>query len=484
MLPGHALSETARFVCLALGALILGMAILGPVFTYTGTPGWLLNTARGWVIVNVFLWVFAANAVLLARAARALRVPTLERDALISLGLYGGLGVVLPALLLGWMGGPVLTVAIMLLFGAGLGVVYALMPPYLAVLALFAGNIPAALSPWLPQPMQPGFNAWAGPLVLLLWLVLAWRIRGLLRGVHSLQSPHAPFLMVFRRVYLGWGGGANGGRWGLRVPGQRPAWARPKVDLRGCGPGHVERSLRVALGGWWLPQTRVSRLRQCALLLAAILAGALFLLVQAAVDHHDHTANLPTDLGGAGNVVFFGTLMSALLAIGTVRTLQRRWGKGNAELPLLALLPGLGDVPSVKRALLRASLLPALGVQLGLVLLLLMLAGVMRLGAEGEAVLLLGPLGSSILMCAFALMVFSADPLRGWGSALAMGAGYVWIGLSAGIVQSNASPAVSLSESAWLVLVIGWSMFCVALVWLGRRGWRGLQRRPHPFLVN
>ncbi len=484
MLPGYALSETARFVWLALIGIFLGAAILIPVGMYADTRGWLLNTAHGWVIVNALMWAFVANAVLLARAARGLRVPTLERDALTSLGLYGGLSIALPALALGWMGGHLLAVAIMLLFGAGLGVAYALLPPYLAVLAQFAGNIPSALSPWLPQPIQLGFSAWAGPLVLLLWLVLAWRIRGLLRGDHSLQSPHAPLLMVFRRTYLGWGSGVGGSRWGRRTPGQGPAWARPKVDLRGCGPGHAERSLRVALGGWWLPQTRISRLWQCALLLVAILAGAFVIWVQAVADRHDHAANLATDLGGAGNVVFFGTLMSALLAINIVRTLQRHWGKSNAELPLLALLPGLGDAPSVKRALLRASLLPALGVQLGLALLLLMLAGVMGLGAEGEAVLLLGPLGSSILMCVFALTVFSASGPRGWNMALVLVAGYVWIGVSAGFVQFNSDPAVVLGDAALLVLALGWSVFFVSFLWLGRRGWRALQRRPHPFLAS
>ncbi|HWU77429.1 MAG TPA: hypothetical protein VN043_13080 [Rhodanobacter sp.] len=483
-LPGYALSETARYAWLALSALMLGGVFLVTVFTHADTQHWMLNAAHGWAAANATWWVFLANTVLLARNARAMRLPTLEREALMSLGLYAALGIGLPALLLSLAGGHLLAVAIMLLFGAGLGAAFALLPSYLAVFALFADSIPAALSRWLPLPMQPGFGAWAGPLVALLWLALAWRMRALLRGDHSLQQPNGPMVMIYRRLGLGWGRDGKASRWGDRTPGQGPAWPRSVVDLRGCGPGYAVRSLRVALGGWWMPQTRRSRLRQCALLLVGASAGALILWMQGAADRHAHAANLATAPGGTGNLVFFGALMSAILAISTVRALYQRRGKTNAELPLLALLPGLGDAATAKRSLLRASLLPALGVQFGLALMLLILAGLMHLGSEGAALLLLAPLGSSVLMCAFALQIFAADVIRGWGMALAMGAGYVWICVGAGTEQFNATPAVNLSNAALLVLALGWSTFFVTLLWLGRRGWCVWQQHPHAFLAN
>ncbi len=483
-LPGYALSATARFVWLALGALFLAFVVFGSLLSQDATPHWTLHAAHVWALLNAFLWVFLANTVLLAREARALRVPTLQRDALLSLGLYAALGIALPALLLSLACGHLLTLAIMLLFGAGVGAAFALLPAYLAIFAFFAGDIPAVLSLGLPLPLplQPGFNAWAGPLVVLLWLLLGWRIRGLLRGDHAVQSPHAPMVLVYRRSGLGWGRGSTANRWGQRIPGQGPTWTRPRVDLRGCGPGHVERSLRVALGGWWMPQTRRSRLWQCVLLMLGFGVAALFLWVQAIADRHAQRAFLSSDMAAAGNLMFFGTLMSALHATGTVRSLYRSWDKAHGELSLLALLPGLGDASSARRALLRASLLPALGVQSGLALALLILGGVMGLGAEGEVLLLLGPLGSSALMCVFALMVFGADPIRGWGMALAMGIGYVWICVGGSVVQFNARPAVTLGNIAVLMLAIGWSVFFVALGWLGRRAWRALQQRPHPFL--
>lgn len=483
-LPGYAVSRTARHLCLTLGAMVVVVAVLTSVFTHRDTQQWIRHAASGWLVLNAFMWVFLANTVLLARDARALRLPALMRDALIGISLYGALGIVLPALLLGWSDGHWLTVMIMLSFGAALGAAYALLPSYLVLLALFADRIPAAFFPWLPQSMQPGFNEWAGPVVALLWLLLAWRIRALVRGDHSLQPPHAPMVMTFRRKAWGMGSAASGNRWGLRAPGQGPAWTRSKVDLRGCGPGHAERSLRVTLGGWWMPQTWLSRLWQSVLLLAGLLIAGLIVLMQVAADHHGHTPNSITDSGGAGNVVFFCTLMSAILAINTVRSLYRRWGSVSAELPLLAVLPGLGDAPAVRRALLRASLLPSLGLQLGVALLLLMLAGAMHMGSEGEMLVLFGPLGSAALMCAFALVVFGAAPMHGWGMAWAMGAGYVWVCVSGTIVQFNAHPAVALSDAALLVLAAGWSIFFVALLWLGRRGWRAFQQRAHPFLVK
>ena len=60
----------------------------------------------------------------------------------------------------------------------------------------------------------------------------------------------------------------------------------------------------------------------------------------------------------------------------------------------------------------------------------------------------------------------------------------VGIGVSRGIALNGGEPMVVLSSTALLVLATGWPLFVIVVLWLGRRGWLGLQRRPHPFLAN
>ena len=63
---------------------------------------------------------------------------------------------------------------------------------------------------------------------------------------------------------------------------------------------------------------------------------------------------------------------------------------------------------------------------------------------------------------------------------------YVWIAINITIavpLLHDDGPIVLGNVGAgWLAA--GWAAVTVALFWLGRRGWRGLQQRPHPFLPN
>jgi hypothetical protein len=34
------------------------------------------------------------------------------------------------------------------------------------------------------------------------------------------------------------------------------------------------------------------------------------------------------------------------------------------------------------------------------------------------------------------------------------------------------------------LLPLGWLLLTVTMAWLGRRGWRALMQRPHPFLAD
>jgi hypothetical protein len=163
--------------------------------------------------------------------------------------------------------------------------------------------------------------------------------------------------------------------------------------------------------------------------------------------------------------------------------LYQRWSRTDAELPLLALLPGVGGGGSAKHALLRASLLPPLCGQLALALLMLLIATRAGWSDEAMVLLMLGPLGCVGLLCSFTLMLFGAGPLRGRGLVWVGGAAYLWICAAAGGALFHHHPW-GFGPVALSLLALGWSALFVALLWLGRRGWRKLQQRPHPFLAN
>jgi hypothetical protein len=64
-------------------------------------------------------------------------------------------------------------------------------------------------------------------------------------------------------------------------------------------------------------------------------------------------------------------------------------------------------------------------------------------------------------------------------------AGCILINVSLFVPMFGDPGAIELgSVSALPLLVAGWLVLGVALWWLGRHGWRGLMRRPHPFLTT
>ena len=58
------------------------------------------------------------------------------------------------------------------------------------------------------------------------------------------------------------------------------------------------------------------------------------------------------------------------------------------------------------------------------------------------------------------------------------------LGVSAVVLASDGGGASSLVGVLWQGLLVGWAAEIVMLFQVGRNGWRDLQRRPHPFLVN
>ena len=157
----------------------------------------------------------------------------------------------------------------------------------------------------------------------------------------------------------------------------------------------------------------------------------------------------------------------------------------NAELPLLALLPGLGDRASLRRKLLRAALAQPLLAQLALLVLVVGAALALRLDNVAVAFVLLSQMGCAAVLVAFVLSTLGGCSLPSWATAGMLIAAFMVVTLSVFIpVVANGKHPWHWAAAVEAALLMGWTVLGAALLWLGRRGWRGLQQRPHPFLPN
>lgn len=484
MLPWYGWRPGVRKTIAWLSVAIMLICVIGAIGDYPYAPGWTLDVAHGLAMWNVLMWaLLVSNLLLLAHAARYQRLPKVQREALQSMGLYALLGIALPAVVLGLAGGDGAVIAVQLALGAGVGMAYAILPRYISFLMLFSPRIHEVLWHWLalPNETQPGFLLPSLLLAIAVWLAIAWAWRRVLGDEDALDVYHAPMLWAFR---IGiWRRGGVRTLDGRVSPLRRvPDWLRPTVDLRGSGPGHAVRSLRIALGGSSLPQTPLSNLRKIAVLLLIFgFMGALL-----ALEFSGNTSPVQhSPLAASGMdywLIWVAPCVSCTLALITGKALQQRWSRCNAELPLLALLPGLGDPARVKRALLRASLTSALSMQAFLLLASILLAALWwHLAERIELLLLLAQFGGVLLVVMLALAAFGGTALRGSSKTTLGILGYLWACVSfslSGLIVPDPGPVLVS------VLVAGWVVFAVVVLWLGQRGWRGLQQRPHAFLAS
>lgn len=476
-LPWTALSKPWRKgigICFAFlfAALVTG-GVIG-----RHNPTWTVHLAHATAFIDCLFWAgVLSQSQLLAREAYHLRLPTLGREVGASLALYALLTIALPALLLAWLGGSVAVALTEIGMGAGLGMAYATLPPYLGLCACLAPMLRDRAGTWLPMPsISPErFLAWAVPCTVLLWLLIGGFWRSAVRRDFGLSGARKPILLNLRT--LAWYG-RRSNYLEVQQIRRRWHWAQPVADLRHCGPDHPVRSLRIAMGGWSMPQTSASRWRQLGILLASLL---LPLFVMAVASHGDDV--LLSIFDNANVLLFALCIVGAVLALAQVQTLQRRWSRHNAELPLLALLPGLGDAARIKRELLLANLLPTFGAQALLTLAMLGLAAGLHLDAGSDLMLLLGQLTGMGMLATLALVMLGGVPVRdGWLTVLCT-CGYLLVNLSVvlALPMVDDQPFMHQPAVAWAA-AIAWAGLSVPLLRLGVRGWRGLQGRPHPFL--
>jgi hypothetical protein len=460
------------FVLWSTGAIAVGV--------FTDGPKALVDAMALYGAGLVYLWAFYFPlGLLVAIDARELRLPRIQRRIHASLVLYGLLGVALPLLAPGvdWS-----MAAVLALFTV-CGLVLALIPRYLAMIFALVPALANAL--WsrldLPGIGDQRFAPWAASTAAVLLLICVWRWWQLLRaGTEQPQGWASPMVLQFRKGRWGhWGGFADGQQ-------QRPDWLRARVNLAGVGPARPRKAMQVMLGGWYLPQTISSHGKQLALFLGILVLPATSLLLISRMESPANTDFSATLTGsGFGALSSLSVMAAPMICIFTLLWLSKRWQRANAELPLMALLPGLGDTAGVKRQLVRT----VLGMPLALHVLLVALLCAVMLFWHGHTYMLSfvlwAQLGGALVTVAVLLNLLGGRALSPWGIGL------ILVVASLLTLLSLLLPAFALGKHPIAqvlpllpLLPLGWLLLAGAMVWLCRRGWRGLAQRPHPFLAD
>lgn len=489
MVPWRSTHRALRWLSLVIVATcMLGAFAIG---WFTHGPRWWLGSALVYCFGAGYAWAFwLSTALLLAIDARKLRLPGLQRAVHDSMLLYGLLTIAAPALVLGALGADTLAVALLagLAMAGGLG--FVLLPRWCAMVMGFlpALSIGVRHLAHLPPWSDPRWLAWGALALFVLLLADVLRWRQLLRSDadNELGFSSAMVMQLRRQGAMSKWNGLQQLDSGQLIR-QRPDWMQPRADLRRTGPQAPVRALRVALGGWYLPKTLVGHLRAAAPILLPMLLVIPVLAFMNAGEHHDrvrhfvrHFVMVSAMLGLLGWISLFGGLMLSAM---TVLLVRQRWQRTNAELPLLALLPGLGDAQSVRRELLRSVFTTPAMMQA--MLLVVVLVAALAMHMDGLAVLLvaLPQLAAVGVMVSQVLCTLGGRKLPTWGEWL------VYTPFVLLFFFSTFVPVTTLGRHPWSGAILAepwllaaWFVLALVLVWLGRRGWRGLQARPHPFM--
>jgi hypothetical protein len=282
---------------------------------------------------------------------------------------------------------------------------------------------------------------------------------------------------------------ANGGWFGFAQRFLQERVTVPlRAELRGVGPHHIVGSIRFALGGFGMPKPFASRLRDIGRLLAFVWVFVLFgLLAPLLASSH---------AGGARGILLhwgsplltFGSLMTCCVAVNVFAGRTRAlWRNPDAELPLLALLPGLGSGAVGKRSAVTAVLAPPV-VFLACTCAVLCIATLaLHATAWAYAALVLCCAGALALIVAVTLASLAGRPMHTVEYVL----GYiVQLVLSMLVLIKAMStdqyhgphPEQFGVVPAWLLAT--WGVYLLVLALLAVNSARVLRRRPHAFLAH
>jgi hypothetical protein len=433
-----------------------------------------------------FMWAFFfCSSALLAMDARWLRLPHLQRTAVSAVLLYAVLSLIPTFVLAVLFGGNVPTMCMVSLLCLLGGLSFSLLPRYIA---MFVGLLPAMRSVFaeslhIPGVSDPRFLSWAitFAVILIVICVLGWRSVVKTTPDRSFGVTSPMVLQYRRNQWSGWAG--MNGMCSTQQVRQRPDWMQPRPDLRHVGPENPAKAMRIALGGWYLPKTLMGHVQGLApaLFFTAIPFVVMFLIFTGArgVSPSIWWSFVVLIVGW---ICMFGSMGAVFM---TVMLTQQRWRKANAELSVLALLPGLGDSAAAKRRLLLTTLRRPLIVQAVALLTLLVMTGFAHPATSAMLMLVAGQLGCAVALIACVLGILGGRPLPGWGTFTLMIAISLLIGCNSFLPNSMVGAHPWVPSPSFVLPVLGaWLIVGMAMAWLTRRGWAAWRRRPHAFLPN
>lgn len=469
--PWYAGHPSTRLFALCTAATFGAAAVLRLV----ALPGHKSITVLAFCLGVAAIWAgVLSNLALLAADARRLCLPGVARMVVLSLLAHAAM-----TLLLAWM----------LFAPFGVDLAFALLA---TALAMVAGLCVMLASRWLSLMLGVGAATllalhdtfglpgwidarwlhWGAETLLVLLAIVAWCWRGILANT----EPGTALVWQY-------------GMRGLAADGDSLWFGRADSAinvhrLRQAGPQRPRLALRVAFGGIYLPRGLRQHLRALVGLLAVVLIWFVALEVSSPSLLHDIIAKGAMRKAAwvaAGWLLQIGGMICLLYAYVSLR---QRWQRAQAELSLLAVLPGLGNTASQGRAnLLRAAL------TVPLAWLALTLAGqwaiAQTLGMDGIGswLALCPSLAATGLFVALVLRLLAGRRLLMVGEILPpvfVALLYIFT-LAAGALYgvSPRVPGIAWVES---FLVAGWLVLGTALAGLALRNWRIGRRRPHPFL--
>lgn len=436
------------------------------------------------VAVGVWWLMVAINALFMARDAIALRLPRIRRAANASAALYALLAVPLPAVAFALMLGHLFAWLVCFTLAVAASVLFLLLPGWLCI-ALLIGQGLLFNTHWLhlkvPRLHALPFDALLPTLVLV--ALAAWRWfrvqRQAMPGALAFGNP-----VIWNLRFQSMQGflGLRGRRADTMLARSTRGWFAPEVNLRGLGPGRPARSIRVALGRSVMPKTSASWLRQWCLSLAFIALFTLPEFVQ--MGNHDFRAIMAAMVlpqhGGFGFPMVVAAVMAAIATLGFAIPIQSRWTTAAAELPMLAQLPGLGDARRVKQHVAQACLSQTLFAG-AIEFVALCALGVWAHVMAGAALFAcLCALCTIALAAACIFGILGGRPLSWWTTAVLT---MLLVCLCVAAMWAAFSRA-GFNAHAWLPLIAALLLMLGVLAALALRGWRALERRPHPFLAN